>query len=152
MKDDSLTRRPTLVRWGPPDGKPAGVSAWPEGDERQSVFCDWADFKRELETMLLPQLFAEPSGFHFHKRDHHGKADWLVWVVDARGDRYCDVWLGVNPEKGWSFDGLVHLGNAETTPHVWQSYQRYSDGTYRRLPSLVSSLDQHVIGALKPSA
>lgn len=129
------------VRWGPVDGHPAGVCVLDESDA-QVGFIAWTDLERELTQRVLPQLFAHPIFLRFEKCDHRGKAGWLVQLIDDNGDRFCDAWLGVNPDDGWAFDGLLHFGDPGAPPHVWQSYQRYSDGTYRRLPSLAASLDQ----------
>ena len=89
----------------------------------------------------MPQLFSYTPAFRFEMRDHHGKTDWLVQPVNDQGDRFCNVWFCVN-DDGWAFDGLVHFGDSDADPYVWQSYQRYPDGTYRRPPSFASSLDQ----------
>ncbi|WP_439372672.1 hypothetical protein [Bradyrhizobium sp. DASA03120] len=130
---------PQRVRWGPVDGLPAGVRILDE-NEAEVDFMAWAALERELNQRLMPQLFSHAPAFGFETRDHHGKRDWLVQLVNPQSERFCDVWFGVNPDDGWAFDGLVHFGDSD--PHVWQSYQRYSDGTYRRLPSFASSLDQ----------
>jgi hypothetical protein len=129
------------VRWGRPDDRPAGIIVLSaEGAEVE--FIPWAALKRELETRLLPQLFADPHGFTLKTADYHGKSDWLVQVVSPSGEPYCDVWFGPDPESGYAFDGLVRVGDpeAEETP-VWQVYQRFSDGTYRRLAAVTPTID-----------
>ncbi|UVO30312.1 hypothetical protein [Bradyrhizobium arachidis] len=132
---------PQRVRWGPVDGRPAGIRVLDE-DEAEVDFIAWSALERELNQRLMPQLFSYTPAFRFEMRDHHGKTDGLVQLVNDQGDRFCDVWFGVNPGDGWAFDGLVQFGDPDADPLVWQSYQRYSDGTYRRLPSFASSLDQ----------
>jgi hypothetical protein len=139
--DTIAERRPQQVRWGPTVGQTAGILTWNAADCTNEKFIARPELKKELQVKLTPQLFADKSSFRFELLDHHGKADWLVQIFDIEG-KYCDVWFGVNPEKGWSFDGLVHFGQADVMPHIWQSYQRYSDGSYMRLPSLVRSLDE----------
>jgi len=131
MSDHAIT--PQTVRWGPSDGKPAGVNVF--STNADSYFIPWAALKKELDEQLKPQLFAAPSsGWTFE--------DWLVYVVDKNGNRYCDVWFGNNPDWGWAFDGMIRVGDsADKEPHVWQAYQRYSDGTYRRLISRMGSID-----------
>jgi hypothetical protein len=32
----------------------------------------------------------------------------------------------------WSYDGLVHVGNPKPPTRVWESFQRFSNGAYRR--------------------
>ena len=138
---DSVSVLAQRVRWGPSDGRPAGLRLWDlSGVEAQ--FLPWSILQSELMTMLLPQLFADPSGFRFEMRDYHGKKDWLVQVFHDSGESYCDVWFGDNPDQGWEFDGLVRVGDADNMPFVWQTYQRYSDGTYRRVSSIVATLDE----------
>jgi hypothetical protein len=138
--DTKAERRPQQVRWGPTVGQAAGILTWNADDGTNEKFIAWAELKKELKVKLTPQLFADKSSLRFELLDHHGKPDWLLQLFDIEG-KYCDVWFGVNPEKGWSFDGLVHFGQADVMPHIWQTYQRYSDGSYMRLPSLVRSLD-----------
>jgi hypothetical protein len=129
------------VRWGPTDGHPAGIRASDESNNTNS-FVPWRDLENELRQQLMPQLFAQPSQFTFTLADYNGKSNWLVTLIDESGEKFCDVWFGINLDNGWAFDGMIHLGDPDAEPRVWQSYQRYSDGTYRRLPSQVSSLDK----------
>jgi hypothetical protein len=131
---------PQLVRWNPVDGGAAGIRVVSRNDPSER-FVPWTDLHMELSRLLL-QLFDNPAGFHFVLQDYHGKADWLMWIADETGERYCDVWMGVNPAAAWEWDGLVHFGDVDDEHQpVWQSYQRYSDGTYRCLPSTYHSLD-----------
>ncbi len=104
----------------------------------------WSELKEELQNKLLSQLFAKPDGYSFATNDYHGKKDWLVRVVNDKGEVYCGVWFGDNPDAGWGFDGMVRVGDPSDAPHVWQTYQRCSDGSYRRLSSLVATIDELV--------
>lgn len=131
---------PQRVRWGPSDGRQAGIRVWDSVDIEQQ-FVPWSNLREELMRNLLPQLFANPEGVSFETRDYHGKKEWLVQLFQ-QCESYCDVWFGDDPGEGWKYDGMIHIGDAENVPHVWQSYQRYSDGTYRRLQSLVATLDE----------
>lgn len=129
-----------FVRWGPVDGLPKGAKIWNTDGTGTEVFIAWDNLKEELEEKLLPQLFANPAGYSFILLDHHGKKDWLARVVDENNNEVSSVWLGPNPENGWAFDGLVRLGAGDPA-EVWQTYQRYSDGTYRRLTSKFGRLE-----------
>lgn len=131
---------PQIVRWGPSDAQPAGIRIWTT-DHSERQFISWPNLKAELEDRLLPQLFASPYGYTFETRNYHGKKEWLVQIFDRDGNSHCDVWFGGNPENGWEFDGLIRVGDANETPHVWQVYQRYSDATYRQLFSLHEVID-----------
>ena len=131
---------PQLVRWGPSDSYPAGLRVW-DTNNVEGEFVYWACLKAELDHKLLPQLFVDPSGYHIDVRDHLTKKHWLVQVIDESGNRYCDLWFGGDPENGWAFDGMVRVGDADVELPVWQTYQRYSDGSYRRLFSRFRSID-----------
>lgn len=130
------------VRWGPNDDLPAGIRIFADGHDDQ--FLPWDLLELELVTHLLPQCFADPSGWRFALGDYNGKVHWLLHIVNRSGERLCDVWLGEAPPD-WIFDGCIRVGTAEEEPHVWQTYQRYSDGSYRRTHALVESLDSRHI-------
>lgn len=131
------------VNWGPSDGYEAGIRVFGT-DDVESSFVPWADLKRELQLQLLPQLFANPKGYVFETKDYHGKKGWLVQICNTKGAPYCDVWFGKDPDQGWRFDGMIRVGEASERPHVWQAYQRYSDGSYRRLFSATATIDEFV--------
>jgi hypothetical protein len=116
-----------------------GIRIWGDGKKYED-FLPWPKLKIELDRKLLPQLFADPSGFGFQVFDHHGKPDWVVKLVRSDGTGFCYLWLGGDPGRGWQWDGLIRLGAAEPA-QVWQIYQRYSDGTYRRLASAFRRLE-----------
>ena len=141
---NSIEAQPSIqqvVRWGPPDGDPAGIRAFDESLPTYT-FIPWAELLPELEHRLLPQLFANPRGYSFATKDYHDKTDWLVQVVNGKGEYYCDVWFGNNPEKGYVFDGLVRVGLADDGIPVWQTYERRSDATYHCLFSRCATIDE----------
>jgi hypothetical protein len=140
MRRINTSAVPQLVRWGPSDTLPAGIRVMAK-DSSEVDFVEWPKLSREIEQNLMPQLFANPKGFKFALHDHNGKRDWLVQVRDVRGEWYCDVWFGNAPEHGWRFDGLIRVGDPNDSTPVWQTYQRYSDGTYRRGNSLTGTID-----------
>jgi hypothetical protein len=142
---------PQKLRWGPSDGLAAGVRVFSDyGSECE--FIPWSELKVELERQLMPQLFADPSGFTFETRDYEGKSQWRVQISDKAASRYCDVWFGHDPDSGWAFDGLLRFGDPDETPHVWQTYQRYSDATYRRCSSMSATLDEFVRRQSRPKS
>jgi hypothetical protein len=136
---------PQTVRWRPSDGGPAGIYVWNE-DKTEAPFIPWSDLQEDLQKKLLPQLFAKPQGYSFATNDYHGKKEWLVQIVNDKGEAYCDVWFGNNPDEGWGFDGMVRVGDSHPSeaPYVWQTYQRFSDGSYRRQPSPFATIDELV--------
>lgn len=133
-----------IVRWGPNDGLQAGVKITRMIDDTEVFvrFAPWQEYLIQLETNLMPQLFADPASFRFAVRDYHGKKDWLVRIQDNRNSDYCALWLGGDPDAGWAADGLVRVGDPNARPHTWQAYQQLSDGTFRCVFSLCGSLDE----------
>lgn len=133
---------PQLVRWAPNDGENAGIIVWNDNSDNKKYFIEWNELIANLEKRLLPKLFSKDHmRYSFRKADFHGKKDWLVQIFDDSDNFVCDVWFGGDPNEGWAFDGMIRFGNADRQPHVWQTYQRFSDGSYRRLKSLFRSID-----------
>lgn len=132
------------VRWGPNDELGPGVRIFRIVDEDEHLigFIPWSVYEDELNRRLLPQLFADPTGYKFAVLDYHGKKNWLVRIRDASDQDYCAVWFGGDPDHGWIVDGLVRVGDANSEPHTWQAYQRHADGSYRCVYSLCGSLDE----------
>jgi hypothetical protein len=134
-----------LVRWGPVDQKPAGILV---EDSQAQVFVPWSALKLEVESRLLPQVRRVPSGATVEVRDLGDRKDWVVRIVDPTGKDIGAVWFGPNPEAKWQWDGLVRLGEPEEhNPErklIWQIFQRYSDGSYRRIEAFViTENDEH---------
>ncbi|HVZ17658.1 MAG TPA: hypothetical protein VG897_11105 [Terriglobales bacterium] len=128
---------PQTVLWvsTTPEG-PAGIRVW-AADGIEQPFVPWADLKSSLETYLLPMLFADPYGYSFETHDHHAKKDWLVQVLNGAGEVHGELWFGNDPDAGFGFDGLIRVGdsNVPMGGRTWQTYQRYSDGSFRRRKS-----------------
>jgi DNA-binding winged helix-turn-helix (wHTH) protein len=126
--------KPQRVRWGPVDGKPAGLCV---ESCLSGLFVSWNDLKPEVERMLLPQVRQIPIGSSVHLRSFRDRENWIVRIVDPKGNEVGDIWFGPDADKQWSFDGLVRLGEpdrrAPDLAVVWQTFQRYSDGSYRRV-------------------
>lgn len=128
---------PQLVRWGPVDQKEPGITV---EDESGRMFIPWERLKIEVEVMLLPQLRPVPTGSTAELRDLRERKDWLVRLISPEGKEIADLWLGVDADNKWAWDGLVRIGasrreKAQTV--VWQIFQRYSDGSYRRIEALI---------------
>jgi hypothetical protein len=56
-------------------------------------------------------------------------------VLNPEGTELAHVWLGSNGDKSWKWDGMVRIGEPDKPEgeRVWQTFQRYSDGSYRRI-------------------
>lgn len=123
---------PQLVRWGPNDGRPAGIGV--QGNT-SNEFIPWDSLKPEIEQRLLNQvgLFV-PLNSQVELGDLYGRQDWTINIISPEKDFIGYVWFGSNPEKGWGYDGFVRLGKPlkDTGTEVWQTFQRFSDGSYRR--------------------
>ncbi len=120
---------PQKVRWAVNDGKPAGITT--EAGE----YIAWKDLKPEVEQKLINQVKTIPVGSTVETAEKFGKKDWIVAIM-SEGNDIGHVWFGGNPDKGWAWDGLVRLGEPEKNGKgsvVWQTFQRYSDGSYRRV-------------------
>ena len=124
---------PQKTRWGPADGKPTGISII---DSPEELFVGWEKLEPEIEGKLLCQLGRHiPVGCKLRVDEFHGRKCWLVRIVSPELKNVGYVWFGPDPEKNWVFDGLVRVGDApnDYEAEVWQVFQRYSDGSYRRI-------------------
>lgn len=134
----TLTIRPAPehVRWESGE-KMGGPGIYVESDQYGKGFVSWEILKPELEKELLIQLgrvlgdrvcTLQTAGFH-------GRKNWLVHIMGENGEELGSLWLGGDPDNNWRWDGLVRAGNASNNHQavVWQVFQRYSDGSYRRI-------------------
>jgi hypothetical protein len=142
--DTAVVVYPQKVSWGPVNRLPAGIQIWSiKADTSiEEDFSSWEKLDSEITRILLPWILDYTAGHRFVTRDYYGKSDWLVWLVDQAGNWVCDMWFGGDPDKNWDFDGLIRFGDANSEPRGWITFQRYSDGTYRKLQSLCDTLDQ----------
>jgi hypothetical protein len=128
----NVEAQPQLVRWDPSDGLPAGI--WI--NDRNGLFVLWPYLRSEIEQRLLNQLGRRlPHACTAVVRDHFGRKDWTVRILGPAGDELGHIWFGGDPENQWRFDGLVRVGRPLTdqVAEVWQTFQRCSDGSYRRV-------------------
>ncbi|HET9767395.1 MAG TPA: hypothetical protein VFS60_11145 [Thermoanaerobaculia bacterium] len=116
------------VRWAPLDGYPAGICI-----ETCALFVPWSALKPELEDRLLPQVGQVGLEATLELRNLGSRRDWIVAVVDTRGVVVANVWLGSDPQRDWIFDGRVRIGPPNLGGGVWATFERRSDGSYRRL-------------------
>jgi transcriptional regulator with XRE-family HTH domain len=126
---------PQLTRWGPVDGKPAGICI---GSCSSGPFIPWPQLKHEIMQKLLPQVRLVPVGSIVSLGAFRGRANWIIRVLNPTGDEIANIWFGPDPHENWKFDGLVRIGWSRMAgdspePVVWQILQRYSDGSYRRI-------------------
>lgn len=124
---------PQTTRWGPVDGRPPGITV--EGAARQA-FIPWDQLQLEIETKLLPQVALIPRGSKVDLARFKGNDNWVISILDPSRTEVGNVWFGPNPDTDWKWDGLVRLGEKSgkgLESPVWQVFQRYSDGSYRRL-------------------
>ncbi len=122
---------PQRVRWSPVDGGPPGISIISDPGH----FVSWSRLKKEIEERLLPQIRNVPVSSTVSLCTFRGRKNWIVRITDPSGNEVGDVWFGPDPQNKWVYDGLVRVGGggARGRPEVWQVFQRYSDGTYRRI-------------------
>jgi hypothetical protein len=120
---------PQLTRWGPADGLPAGITV----NGRDNGLIPWSQLELEIKTRVLPQVKELDERWKdVRTAELRGKKDWIIEIVDREGNVIAHVWFGPDPLKSWAYDGLVRVGKPEVPSEVWQVYQRFSDGSYRR--------------------
>jgi len=119
------------VRWAPVDGGQPGISI--VGDPGN--FVPWRRLKEEVQERLLPQIRNVPVGSTVSLHSYRGRTNWIVRITDPNANEVGDVWFGPDPKNKWSYDGLVRVGGTDSRGRlvVWQVFQRYSDGIYRRI-------------------
>ena len=135
---------PQQVRWGPNDGLPPGISIIGNKPD----FIPWTRLKPEVESRLLVQLGRYiPAKCSVEVRDYFERKNWTVRMYDSSKRELGHMWFGGNPDKGWIFDGLVRAGDAvsDKIATVWDTFQRHSDGTYRRVGKPLRALPRHQI-------
>lgn len=103
-------------------------------------FISWEDLKPELLNNLLTQLGRVLGNrpYTIEMNEFHGRKNWVINILDEKKNDVGSVWLGGDPYRGWKWDGNVRVGKAkdEDSVVVWQIFERYSDGSYRRLEAL----------------
>ena len=111
---------PQFLRWARNDGFPAGAlistSLAHVVDPQPQQFVDWENLEPEFVSLIRPQLFENPTDWVFQLQNLGEKEDWLLRLVNIRGGSSFDVWVGVNPDRAWIWDGLLHIGKLAAEP------------------------------------
>ncbi len=123
----NVVTMPELVRWGPLDGRKAGICI--DGCKK---FIPWAEFREEINQRFLPQVGKVQANSKAVLENYAGRRDWVVRVVSATNKEIVHIWFGGDPENNWSHDGLIRIGTPNPLK-IFGTYQRYSDGSYRKL-------------------
>ena len=120
--------KPQFVQWGPVAGKPAGMMIGAD-------FIGWDSLKAELESKVLPQVNDLPPGDAvLVLQEWNGKVDWLVRIVGGEGVLIGKVYIGPDPLRVYSVDGLVRVQIFQPMIEApYEIFQRYSDGTYLKI-------------------
>jgi len=121
---------PGHVRWAPVDTGQPGIN-FLVNDSLPESFIPWFELEDEIRTKLLTQVIQVPEDYNLELNTFKGKPNWRI-RIEKLGTIIGHIWFGPNPENGWKFDGFVRIGKPEGT-EVWQTFQRYSNGTYIRL-------------------
>lgn len=148
----SLKSQP--IPWGPPI--PQFVN-FKSGDDRHTPgmavesaygvgFVPWEALKGELENGVLIYLgrILGDTPLTVAMGEFNGRKNWVIHIQGPTGEHLGYVWLGGDPDNGWRWDGLVRVGETLDDRHhvVWQIFQRYSNGTYRRIRAFDSAQDR----------
>jgi hypothetical protein len=97
-----------------------------------SNFVTWSEFRSELEKLVLPLTPNLPPNTSTQLASLGGQKARVIQVTDAAGNVVANVWVGVNPKADWRFDGLLRVGSPNSPPKVWATFERLSNGSYRR--------------------
>jgi hypothetical protein len=116
------------LSWGPDFGKAAGACI----DAECKTFLAWPELRKELEQAVFPLTPNLPKDASARLAPLGGTKDRVIQVTDGNGSVVANVWVGVNPAAEWRFDGVLRVGSAGSPPKVWASFERLSNGTYRR--------------------
>lgn len=100
--------------------------------DKCAEFISWDILKDEIKARVLPQVSRIPPGSALRLLDYHGRRNWIIQVNSPEGIEIAHLWIGNNPTMSWSYDGLVHVGNPKSPAMVWDSFQRYSNGIYKK--------------------
>lgn len=95
-------------------------------------FVPWSILEDEIKGRVLPQIPQIPPGSSLRLRDSRGRRNWIIQINAPGGAEIAHLWIGNNPMTSWSYDGLMHVGSPKAPVRVWGSFQRYSNGTYRK--------------------
>ncbi len=101
-------------------------------DDKCKEFFLWEKFKKEVEEKIFTKVPQVLSGSTLALKDSYDKQNWFMEVIGSSGNKIGDVWIGNDPTKDWKFDGLVRVGVSENPVVVWDTFQRYSDGSYKK--------------------
>jgi transcriptional regulator with XRE-family HTH domain len=124
---------PQETLWGPNFDMPPGIYI---ANSATGESVPFNKLKQEIEKKLFNQL-----GEHIPPKctaglgDWNGRPNWLTTIIDPDGTKVGEVWFGTDADNNWAYDGLVRVGVALSDDEaiVWQVFQRYSDGSYRRI-------------------
>lgn len=119
--------RTASLSWGPDHGRDAGACL-----DGCSSFIPWSELRDEIERSVLPMTPNLRTGAAARLASLGGVKDKIIQVTDANGNVLGNIWIGVDPASNWRFDGIVRVGANTNPPQVWASFDRLSNGTYRR--------------------
>ena|SRR5207247_4332904 len=152
LAEVTASPEPQKTLWGPNNGMPPGICIT---GSATGEFVPFTELKPEMETKLFNQL-----GEHIPPKctaglgDWKGRSNWLTPIIDPDGKKVGEVWLGTDADNNWAYDGLVRVGVALSDDYaiVWQVFQRYSDGSYRRIRKQLPRLQRVAVDSSQPPA
>ena len=130
-----MANEPQLIHWAVDDGRAPGIQI----DKPEPGYVPWSEMTKEVEERLLPQaLRVIPKDSTVITAEFHGREHHQILIVGPDGNTVGSLWFGKDPYERWRYDGLVRIGKTLTDHDhvVWQIFQRFSDGTYRRVEAL----------------
>lgn len=115
------------LSWGPDHGRDAGACI-----DGCSSFIPWSELRGEIERSVFPLTPNLPTGVTATLASLGGVKNKVIQVTDANGIVLGNAWIGVDPASNWRFDGILRVGANTNPPQVWASFERLSNGTYRK--------------------
>ncbi len=98
-----------------------------------SLFIPWRDLRTDLEKNILREVGRVPNAANLRlAAGPQGQLNWIMQVIDSHGKEVAHIWIGSNPLNRWEFDGLIRIGAPTEPPDVWETFRRFSDGSYKR--------------------
>ncbi|MBL0913038.1 MAG: hypothetical protein IBJ09_11760 [Bacteroidia bacterium] len=134
--DENINPDYQRIFWGVNHNLPPGAFI----ERTKGEFISWEQLKKELDNSAInqcPRII--PVGSQVVLAPFYGKDDWLVNIINTKGETIGSVWIGGDPYNNWNQDGLVRVGKtiSDTEWEVYQVLARYPDASYRIVKSFV---------------
>lgn len=137
----TATTVPQKVRWK--SGRGGGTPGIETYSDHGEGFIPWDELKYQFENKLIHYLGQHlPQGnYTVDTAPGQGTNHWHIFIFDQNKTPVGNLWIGAGPETGMVWDGLIRAGNGKVSDgsaKTWQVFERWSDGSYRRVKTLLA--------------